>query len=292
MKVAILFSGSYGAESSQSNVKMVIQSLSDVFSDHETHMFFTTWKSEPAIESEPLSWHGIPVKRFDDPKFKYYPRIVHDLIAQQRRHNNGECRLSEEQIEANWVSIRGRQKYWKNLNGFLGYAKAFEYYADELNEYDVVVRARYDLLLNPHGTQKLINFLLKNTLRTGRVQGLGPPPFDSNGNRLIRWCQSPIFEWASDTWIYDHCIIHRPRDYDPTKIHKLYNEKKLEYGELTWAEIFLKPNPRRHFINIVFPMMKIPRFPEVDKFDLDTYDFITKAIFSNCDEFSIGRKLL
>ena len=258
MKIGILYSGLI--RNSPELIEYCISTFEGLLEHHDVKLFCTSWYSQPDLPN-------YPIVKFPDPEFRYYAgpmktvmqtlKKMREQTSKQHWANQEAYKKQREQLKH--YMLEGRKRYWQNMNGHLAYAYAYRHYQDQLEDCDIVIRARYDACFFVNDLTKIyINKIIKNCLRTGRIFGIGhkTPHNSYEVDKFHIADPEDRQKRQSNNWIFDHTIIHRKDKFDYKHALRLHKDKMLDFGEKGWTQIFFDSdrNKRKHYFTLSFPM--------------------------------------
>lgn len=223
MKILVIFSGLIRGtpQDSVDNMKYLLP---------EADIKCVTWKRDRDFE--------LPIeidKEYDEPKMNYYPMFEKRGIQKSINY------LKEFREEHGWPpklhhieeikKLRGALTFvFKHRNRWKNRSKQQLIHAlackDFMDGYDIIIRARYDAKYV--GDRDFFRMCVDKVWDTGIPLGFGAiagyedqesPAYDPNMHALA-----------------DFFIIHRADYFDPDRVIRLFNEKKLHGAEAGWAQ--------------------------------------------------------
>ena len=199
MKVAIVFSGKI-----RGLYEVVMEQWKNIapFAD----FYFSTWNDNE---------YDFVEKYFEYPEVKYFPAKI---FFEMHKDDNPDKALS-------FFRKRRESKQW--IYQQYAYAKALEYFNLD-KDYDVIIRARYDIRLNM--TQEDLESFCKDVYENNRVVQIGHN-HSVDGKEIMningKIKGSP-----------DFCFIHKPTHFLPSTCYKLIESKQLKGQEVGWSQLF------------------------------------------------------
>jgi hypothetical protein len=181
------------------NVKKNISLFREVFA-HD--FFFSTW-SGLHIENENFS-------QYEEPKHEYLLPQYQNLTKEKKMLMSRGCK----QIVAHSLQLL----------------------FDIPDEYDMIIRCRYDVILN---TKFDWNSYVNEAYEKNEVMGFRFCIDDTDWHN--------VYECHPKHLVLDQMIMHRRSEFDPTRSLSLFKNKTLEPCEMGWYQIF-QNNTIRNFI--------------------------------------------
>lgn len=219
MKIAICFSGQIRGDYER-NIKNVVDCLPDA------DVFFTTWSNQPKFD-----WIH---KYYDEPIMHYNPAI---------ENANG-----FPDVYQKWLKTgKAKQEMWKHrTKQILGHALVVQDFADN---YDVIVRARYDNITSKAMKHNMLYFCEKSYNEKKSLGFFMPrlandptPKLDRQPVNDQKFGLQPLNSSRRKQHHVDHMIIHRRDLFNTDYVWKLHNKKRLMVAEYGWWQVLSEPH--------------------------------------------------
>ena len=218
MKVAICFSGQMRGDYER-NIADVIECYP------KADVYFTSWVNQPQ--------HKWVHRYYEELTLHYNPALenadgVPDVYQQ-------------------WIRTRkAEDERWKHrTKQILGHALVVKDFADD---YDVIVRARYDNIVGP-AMKEQMSWFIERAFNKKKSLGFfvprmscDPTPFLLQQNKHQK--QFGLLELNSDRrkkHHVDHMIIHHRDVFNTDYVWKLHDEKRLLVAEYGWWQVLSQP---------------------------------------------------
>ena len=210
MKIAVLFSGLL---SDKRCFNVAVAEVKRQLPDAD--IFCTTWEGQLK--------HSRVDKYFKEPKIRYNSEhYIHVEAVQRLRSlmNKGPLDPKDPKVIKfkYLISEAGRRLGRNRIKQHLGYAMAYEEFITD--EYDIVIRARYDL----HIKKSVLLNMCKEVMNNNSVVAYGATDVEAGMLALS-----------------DFLIVHKADQFNPEHVYKLVNDKQLKTGEAGWWQILVEP---------------------------------------------------
>lgn len=219
MKIAILFSGLI-----RGNYEKHTNRIQRYF---EFDTFFSTWSGsrDEFFNRKESS----KILEYDEPELKYNPAI--DCIEPPETYrkfiNNGQS----------------RNPIWKHrTKQILAHALLYD---SILPFYDIIIRARYDTIIDTTRSKDEILSLISEAHREQKAIGFYVPKGQNNKSLrgLLRHHED---HHRRKEHLVDHLIIHPAKLFDTKRVWKMHNEKRLCVAEAGWWQVLSEPYGSNH----------------------------------------------
>jgi len=198
MRIAVCYSGIYREFSGwKENHKLI--------TDHADSVYYSTWEGLPQPPVDNVITFPEPVVEYDPWGCEYYlqlyPEYPEVAKYEQRPH-------STKQILAH------------------------QYIVDHIDDYDLIIRMRYDTWLGDHNWQDFI----REAYETQYTYTFGLKSWKEDSLQL--YVSKPMLVTMYEVTT-DFMIMHTP--HRMRNAHKLHKEEKLFGAEMGWYQVLVKP---------------------------------------------------
>lgn len=207
--------------------------------------FFSSWENQR--QNDPF---GIINRFYKEPKATYNPAAKHQrkYVKLLRKFRNGEIdrqdypvrwkKMTNKQIEEEMTCVlEGRNKSFHHMKQHLAHAMMVRDFIQG-NEYDIVIRTRYDCIVFPEFKLFAEEFC-NQVYKTGNAMGF----HDNNRKKTLDHSLKPK-RWLENNRgrdLNDFIVIHRADLFDPDRTFYLYDTKQLQPAEGGWYQTCCEP---------------------------------------------------